>query len=272
MILHRSLFLPLVVFFLLSGNLAAQYYEMKPAENFGGKSQLQEFIAEEMVYPDQALLNKQEGKVIVSCIVDRDGNVKNPVITRSVSPEIDREALRVFRSLLWEPANHRGLPVDSETVVEFDFKVKRYKRIIKKRGYDKIDYPFLPVDSTLKIYTLKQLNSSPQPVYRKEGMHFGNFVSENMVYPPAALKQDISGTVELFFIVEPSGRASNIKVMKSVGGGCNEEAIRLLKLLRWKPGIKDNMAVRTEMTLSLTFNLADYENLRYVPASNTNQF
>lgn len=268
----KPLFAQLLISILLISTANAQYFEIKPAQNYGGKQQLHDFIAEEMVYPKGALNETIEGTVQIKCLVTKDGKTEKVNISQPVHPELDAEALRIFGYLLWEPSVMRGMEIDEEVILDFEFKIKKYQRAVKKRGYEKIDYPHEPVDESMKIYKTNQLNTSPKPTYEKPGMRFTDFVGENLVYPQAAYRQGISGTVELFFIVEPSGRPSNIKIIKGVGGGCNEEAIRLLKLLKWNPGILDNKAVRTEMTLTLTFNLANYENLQYVPASNTNQF
>ncbi len=249
-----------------------QQHELQPIQNYGGRQQLSRFIAEEMVYPSQALSERIQGTVEIKFTVTENGEVKNAFVHRKVHPDIDAEALRIFRHLLWEPMKFRGQPRDGESSVEIDFRVRRYNREVKRRGYDTIAYPHHPLDHSMKIYKPAKLTATPVPVYDDPKMRFADFVLQNLVYPPAALRQEISGTVELFFVVERSGRSSNIKVLRSVGGGCNEEAIRLLQMMRWHPGILDGKAVRTEMTLSITFNLADYENLQYVPASNPNQF
>jgi protein TonB len=112
----------------------------------------------------------------------------------------------------------------------------------------------------------------PEPVLEKPEQTYSNFIAENLQYPEAAVKQNITGTVEIFFIVETSGRPSNVKVVQGIGAGCNEEAMRLAKLLRWQPGKIDGKKVRSEMTLNITFNLPGSENIRYVPANNQNQF
>jgi TonB family protein len=262
----------LIMLMFLCADAWSQYYEFKAAENYGGKQQFNDFITNEMIYPEKALKERTQGTVDIKCMVTAQGEVQHIVVSRSVSPEIDAEALRLFDYFLWDPSTYRGEPREDEVVVEIDFKTRKYRRAVKRRGYETIEYPHQPVDSSMKIYHLSQLDTPPRPVYEDPKMKFANFVMDNLVYPEAALRQDISGTVELFFVVEPWGRISNVKVTQHVGGGCSEEAVRLLKLLQWSPGILQEMAVRTEMTLSITFNLADYENLRYVPASNTNQF
>ena len=59
---------------------------------------------------------------------------------------------------------------------------------------------------------------------------FNIFVAENLVKPKAAIEQNISGSVIIEFTVEPYGELSNFKVIQSLGYGCDEEAIRILKL------------------------------------------
>nr|NQU90674.1 energy transducer TonB [Bacteroidota bacterium] len=149
--------------------------------------------------------------------------------------------------------------------------MKKYQRCVKSRGYSQIEYPYEPVDKSLRIYECNQLNASPRPQYDNRDMSFNQFLLSNLAYPQSAQKQGISGTVEMFFVVEPTGRISNVKILKPVGAGCNQEAFRLLKMLKWMPGIKDGQAVRTMMTLSITFNMADFEKHEYVPANNSNQ-
>jgi protein TonB len=139
------------------------------------------------------------------------------------------------------------------------------------RGYSNFILPFEPVDPSTIVYETTRLDKQPKPVYDAKGMNFSSFIIKNMTYPKDAIKQNISGAVSVFFVVETSGRISNIKIINGVGAGCNQEAMRLLNLLKWMPGVKNGMAVRTKMTLTITFNLQDFENQKYVPANNANQ-
>jgi len=241
------------------------------AEVYGGKMQLKDFIKEELVYPVKAKKDKVEGTVILSFTVKSDGSVKNLDVAQSVSPELDAEATRIFRQLLWDPAEYRGMKLDEEQTMEFPFKLSKYKRCIKHRGYDEIAYPFTPMDTSMHIYKPKQLDERVKPVFDEDGMTFSKFIGQNLSYPDAAMKQNIQGTVEIFFVVEPSGRVSNIQIVEPVGAGCSQEAIRLIKMLDWMPGIKNDMAVRTELTLSISFNLENFEKRRYISPNNANQ-
>jgi TonB family protein len=226
-----------------------------PAQPFGDTKLVNEFICSEIVYPETALKNKQEGKVALIFTVDMEGIVSDIRVKEGVSPEINAEAIRIFRFLQWDPAIRLGNPVSTEEEFTFKFNIKRYHRHCKKRGYEKIKYPILPTDTSYIVYDLLQLDKSPQPVFNEQGMNLEKFITQNLVYPDAAYKQNISGKVTLSFVVETHGGISNIVIEKPLGGGCTEEALRIMKLIRWIPGIKDDTAVRTRIPMNFTFNL-----------------
>ncbi len=256
---------------ILSVCIVAQSAYYFPAQNYGGRDAYKDLLKNEMIYPDDARKNDVEGNVKLTFTVNENGETAYVKIAESVCKSIDHEALRLFNHLLWSPARAKGTTITENLDIEIEFKLRKYKKVIKRRGYDEPVYPVLPVDESLKVYEIKQLDTAPKPVYTNEVEKFGDFIIQNLKYPDAAKRQGISGTVELFFVVEPSGNISNYKIENSVGAGCNEEAIRILKLLKWIPGIKNGMAVRTAMMLNITFNIEDSENMRYVPANNANQ-
>ena len=83
---------------------------------------------------------------------------------------------------------------------------------------------------------------------------FYAFVSENLEYPKGALKQGVGGKVFVQFVVEKDGTLSNFNVIKGIGMGCDEEAIRVLKMApAWKPGKQRGMSVRVYKTLPVFF-------------------
>jgi len=78
----------------------------------GGELALRKFIANAIKYPVIAQENGVEGKVYVSFVVGKDGQVTNARVVRSVDPSLDQEALRVVNSLpVWKPGKQRGQPV-----------------------------------------------------------------------------------------------------------------------------------------------------------------
>lgn len=74
-------------------------------------------------------------------------------------------------------------------------------------------------------------------------------------YPEIARKAGIEGRVILEFIVDEKGKVSNIKVLRSVGGGLDEAAIEALKKVRFSPGMQRGRPVKVRYTLPVTFKL-----------------
>lgn len=83
------------------------------------------------------------------------------------------------------------------------------------------------------------------------------FIIENIVYPNKALKEKTQGTVKVVCIVEKDGSLSNIRsVGKEVGGGCDEEAVRVIRMMpKFKPAIQNGNPVRIKMTIPIKFKL-----------------
>jgi len=245
-----------LVLFMLMGPVAISQ-SFKSAQPYSEKKLLQDFLCSEVVYPDDALEQKIEGKVVMSFIVENDGSVNKVRVKQQVSPELDAEALRLFRMLLWEPAISMGQPVASENEYTINFNIKKYNKHCKQRGYTSSTYPFQPVDSSYIVYEYSQTENKPIAVFDEKGMRLKDFIAKNIKYPETAYRQNLSGIVTLGFVVEPHGRVSNIKVLQDVGGGCNQEAIRLLQMIKWMPGIKDGKAVRTIMNIDIEFRLPE---------------
>jgi TonB family protein len=252
---HLSISLTLVMSFL---NFLGAAQQIIPPEPYGGDRLMREFIKEEMIYPDVAIQNQTEGTVVLSFLVTPQGTVQDIEALERVSDELDAEAIRILKKILWHPATELGIPIAYNHILDIKFDYKKYLKWVKKRGYEYYAFPYEPVDSSDKIHKMLDVDQMPRPVYDSKNYNFSSFIANNLKYPDAAFKQNISGTVKLNFVVEPSGRISNIIVDKAVGGGCTEEAIRVIKLVKWNPGILEGKAVRTFMCTDITFNLAKY--------------
>lgn len=80
-------------------------------------------------------------------------------------------------------------------------------------------------------------------------------IVKHLVYPELAVKAGISGKVILSFTVNEKGQISDIKVLRSLGGGCDEAAITALKKVSFSPGIQRGRPVSVKFTLPVTFRL-----------------
>lgn len=75
------------------------------------------------------------------------------------------------------------------------------------------------------------------------------YLGNSIKYPPLAKESGIQGRVFVNFVVEPDGSISNVKVLRGIGGGCDEEAIRVVENMpSWKPGKQRGKAVRFHTT------------------------
>jgi protein TonB len=87
---------------------------------------------------------------------------------------------------------------------------------------------------------------------------WAKFMQKNLRYPNQAVEAGVSGKVFVSFVVEKDGHLSDIKVIRGVGYGLDEEAIRVLKLApAWKPGIQNGRPVRVMYTMPFSFQLPD---------------
>jgi protein TonB len=83
-----------------------------------------------------------------------------------------------------------------------------------------------------------------------------SFFSKEIVYPEIARKAGIEGRVFLNFIIERDGSISNVVIAKGISGGCDEEAVRVLKMLgKWRPGRQNGIPARVRMTIPINFVL-----------------
>jgi len=81
-------------------------------------------------------------------------------------------------------------------------------------------------------------------------------IGKELKYPAEAVENGIEGTVFIAFVVEPDGMITEVKVLRGIGGGCNEEAVRVVKgMPKWIPGKQRGKAVRVKYNLPIRFKL-----------------
>ena len=91
----------------------------------GGQIAMMKYIMENMKYPKQAMKEGIQGRVTVSFIVEKDGRVSNVRLLHSVQSALDKEAIRVVKSMpKWTPGKHNGKPVRVRFNLPVMFKLK----------------------------------------------------------------------------------------------------------------------------------------------------
>lgn len=82
------------------------------------------------------------------------------------------------------------------------------------------------------------------------------FLSSNLNYPVQAARAGVEGRVIVQFVVEKDGSIGNVKVLKGINFGCDEEAVRVVsKMPKWKAGVQNGAKVRVYYTLPIFFSL-----------------
>ena len=222
-------------------------------EPMSGNELTKDFISANLVYPEKELSNKANGKVVVTLHIDKYGKGSNYQIKSSFSEAASPIALDLVKKIIWKPATYIALPVESDFEYEIDFNAKSYNRYWKK--HERVAIPLaLEADDSYEIFENKQLEEYAQP-YFSDGSNMGQYIYGNLQFPAEAQEREIQGTVRLSFVVETNGNVSNIVIVNSVGGGCDNEAIRLIQGTHWIPGIKDGKYVRTYNMQDITFRI-----------------
>jgi protein TonB len=82
------------------------------------------------------------------------------------------------------------------------------------------------------------------------------FLAQNIVYPQQATENGIQGTVYVSFVVDSKGNVTDVKVLRGIGGGCDEEALRVVKMMpQWHPGKQNGKNVRVLFNMPIYFKL-----------------
>jgi protein TonB len=150
-----------------------------------------------------------------------------------------------------EPLKEEDIPPPQEEVSKTNVGTET------KEGTDIIDLPDGPGneiidDGPAQVFTI--VEQMPEFPEGEEGLF--KYLSKNIKYPSMAKDNGISGTVYVTFVVEGNGQITDVKKLRGIGGGCDEEAIRVVKSMpSWKPGKQNGKAVRVQYNLPIKFTL-----------------
>ena len=85
-------------------------------------------------------------------------------------------------------------------------------------------------------------------------------VQSNIVYPPLALQAGIEGRVIVQFVIDKNGQVLHPTVIRGIGGGCDEEAVRAVLIAKFQPGLQRGRPVAVRYTLPITFRIYSKNN------------
>ncbi len=222
----------------------------KPAQPVGGKLDVDYVFQSQVIYPENLLKKNISQDVAIYFTVSSDGSVKDIEFKQEYIEEFKIEARRLLRYFIFTPASIGNVNVASQSFLLFKFSPDTYKKYTKARGFV-IHKDQATFDTSFVVY--KMADSSPE--YYKGEEALGEFVLENLEYPDLAIRQNIQGAVVMSFIVESNGTLSNISVEKEFNHLCTQEALRIMRQTKWKPGKKEGKAIRYKTKYPIIFNL-----------------
>ena len=202
----------------------------------GGDAELLKYIATNIKYPKESQDNGEQGRVICSFIVGRDGSVNNPEVLRGVTPLLNEEAVRVINTMpRWNPGMQRGKAVAVKYTVPITFRLKS------------------PVEEA-KEETLTVVDVMPQ--YPGGDRELLKFIAQSIKYPTDAQEAGVQGRVICSFVVDKKGNIVEPKIIRGIDPSLDAEALRVIGMMpRWTPGRQDGRAVRVLYTVPITFRL-----------------
>lgn len=142
--------------------------------------------------------------------------------------------------------------VDNSVQVNTDLEVSQEDDGSQNKEYQEI-VETAPVEAEeAEIFTV--VEESPEYPGGDEARM--KYLRDNLKYPQLARESGIDGTVYIEFVVETNGNITKATIKRDIGGGCGDEALRVVKNMpKWKPGKQRNKPVRTQFVLPIKFIL-----------------
>ncbi len=181
-------------------------------------------------------------------------------VERQASEEIEDVIIQTKPEELPPPPPPETPEVTTEfEVVEDDAEIKTELVVNAEVTDDTKNIEITPVkieeeeeEEDVQIFTV--VENDPEFPGGMEALY--KYLRENIKYPSLARDNNITGKVYVTFVVERDGSIANPRVLKDIGGGCGQEAIRVVKTMpKWTPGKQRGKAVRVQFNLPVSFNL-----------------
>ena len=240
---------------------ATQVYDSvaQPAVPLGGTEKYAQFLADHQQYPASAMQKGLQGTVKVSFVVEKTGTVNEVKVETPVAPQLDAEAIRLIKSgPKWTPAKHRNQVVRQRVVVPVSF-VMSPGSTVAVGGPAKVR----PITTSAADITASA-NPNVRPVVAPDRptqpvggtQAFFDWIEKNQHYPLLARQRKIQGKVMVEFVVQTDGMLTDARVIKKMGSGLDEEAIRLIKSApKWEPASFQGKPIKQKMVLPVLFQL-----------------
>ncbi len=240
---------------------STQVYDsvQQPAVPLGGTEKYAQFLASHQKYPAAAMQKNIQGTVRVSFVVEKTGTVNEVKVELPVAPVLDAEAIRLIKSgPKWTPAKHRNQVVRQRVVVPVSFVMSPATEVAVVGGGKQRPITTSAADiaasANPNVRPVVAPDSPTQPVGGNQV--FFDWIEKNQQYPVLARQRKIQGRVMVEFMVQPDGSLTDARVIRKMGSGLDEEALRLIKAApKWQPAMFQGKPIKQKMVLPVLFQL-----------------
>lgn len=214
----------------------------KMPEYPGGMDELIKFLAQNIRYPEIAKKENIQGMVVVQFIIDKDGAIVDPHVVQGIGGGANEEALRVVGIMpKWKPGLQKGQAVN----VQFNLPIRFMLEggVTEKKG-----------EASKEVFKVVE----QMPSYPGGPADLLKFLAANINYPKVAKDNGVEGMVVIQYVIEKDGSITDAKVVKGIGAGCDEEALRVVNAMpNWTPGKQRGQVVPVQFNLPIRFKLDD---------------
>ena len=214
----------------------------------GGGAALMKFIASNLKW----IPGGKNGRLIMQFVVKKDGTVGDVKVLRPLSPEQDAEAERVVRMLKFTPGMMQGKPVDVWYTLPVSFRSKADAKPASPRTAPAAGESIAGDDAYTAVETM--------PRYEGGGAALMKFIASNLKWIPGGK----NGRLIMQFVVKKDGTVGDVKVLRPLSPEQDAEAERVVRMLKFTPGMMQGKPVNVWYTLPVSFRETKQSN------SNTN--
>lgn len=125
--------------------------------------------------------------------------------------------------------------------------------VVQKQEVVKVvEAPPVKEEEVEEVFTI--VEESAEPIGGMDA--FYKYVQKNLKYPAQARRMGVEGKVFVQFVIDKDGSITDVKVVKGIGAGCDEEAVRVIESApKWKPGKQRGRPVKQRIVLPISFKL-----------------
>jgi len=198
----------------------------------GGDAAMFKYIAEQTIYPPQAIVDGIQGKVYVGFVVDKFGKIREINIARGVDTLLDNEAIRVVKTFPdFVPGKNKGEAVNVKLLIPIIFKI-----------------------NAINIDSLTTNRSYPE--FKNLDVSIFDWIQYNVKYPEEAINNEIEGIVHIRFAVETDGSISNTQIVSGVNNLLDSAALKVIDSLpELIPATKNNKLIKMWYNVPVYFEL-----------------